>query len=99
MQLNLVIDGLWVIRTLDLEKTIGLLLPLVVHFWDIYSICHEKCQTISRVLDGSTIRLTIRRNFSPKVMEQWFAFENIIVIDDIFFEMRIKTSRFQTNIV
>jgi hypothetical protein len=52
-------------------------LSLVDPIWEIYSVCHENCQTISEVWDGCRLKLTFRRNFSLKMMEQWYALESI----------------------
>jgi hypothetical protein len=51
--------------------------PLSIQFWEIYSVCNENCQTISEVWDGCRLKLTFRRNFSLKMMEQWYALESI----------------------
>ena len=46
--------------------------PLAVQFWPIYSICNEQTKTIKEVWDGETLKLTFRRNFDSKLMEQWY---------------------------
>ena len=51
--------------------------PLAVQFWELYSTCSQQCQTISQVWDGSVLKLTFRRNFTPILMEKWYALEAI----------------------
>lgn len=52
--------------------------PLSVQFWPLYSICHQQCVTVSDVWDGSNIKLTFRRVFTPAMMEEWYCLEQII---------------------
>jgi hypothetical protein len=37
----------------------------------------ENCQTIGEVWDNQNLKLTFRRNFSPRLMEQMYALEAI----------------------
>lgn len=52
--------------------------PLSVQFWPLYSIFHQQCVTVSEVWDGSNIKLTFRRIFTPAMMEEWYCLEQII---------------------
>jgi hypothetical protein len=45
--------------------------PLAVQYWNIYIICNEQTATLSEVWQGSNLRLTFRRNFTPAMMELW----------------------------
>ena len=51
--------------------------PLCVQFWDLYCICNETLVSISEVWDGCVLKLTFRRNFSPVMMQSWFALEQV----------------------
>ena len=51
--------------------------PFSVQFWDIYCICNEQNATISQIWDGTTVKLSFRRNFSATLMEQWYELESI----------------------
>ena len=46
--------------------------PLAVQFWPIYSICNEQTNSVREVWDGTQLRLTFRRNFDDRLMEQWY---------------------------
>ena len=52
--------------------------PLSVQFWPLYSICHQRCVTVSDVWEGSNIKLTFSRVFTPAMMEEWYFLEQII---------------------
>jgi hypothetical protein len=51
---------------------------LAILFWDIYFVCHQQGVTIRDVWDGVNIKLTFRRVFDNKMMEQWYQIEQII---------------------
>jgi hypothetical protein len=51
--------------------------PLAVQFWDLYCISNEQVFTISQIWDSENVKLTFRRNFNAKQMEQWFDLEEI----------------------
>lgn len=46
--------------------------PLAVQFWHIYMICNEQTKSVKEIWDGETLKLTFRRNFDNKMMEQWY---------------------------
>src|SRR4051812_48688278 len=52
--------------------------PLSVQFWPIYTICNQQGITLADAWDGVHIKITFRRTFSNKLMEQWFQFEEVI---------------------
>jgi hypothetical protein len=51
--------------------------PLAVQFWDLYNICNEQLAVVAQVWDGTNLKLTFRRIFSDKLMEQWYELEQI----------------------
>lgn len=51
---------------------------LAIQFWDLYVICNEQLATIDDVWDGSEIKLSFRRSFGPRLVEQWEAISRII---------------------
>ena len=59
--------------------------PLSVQFFDIYSLCNEQNRTVQQIWDGSQLKLTFRRNFNLRLMQQWYELEAMassIVFDD-----------------
>jgi hypothetical protein len=60
--------------------------PLVVQFWDLYSICNEKTKTVVEVWVHEEIKLTFRRVFSDDTMNRWedlkSVVEQIVLNDD-----------------
>lgn len=53
--------------------------PLAVQFWEIYVICNEKLVCLSDVWDGYTVKLSFRRNFLPRLIEQWYELEQFVM--------------------
>jgi hypothetical protein len=51
--------------------------PLAVQFWDLYCVCNEQLVVVSEVWDGTNTKLTFRRIFSARLMEQWYELEQI----------------------
>lgn len=43
-----------------------------MQFWPIYSICNEQTKSIREVWDGTHLKLTFRRIFDDRLMEQWY---------------------------
>ena len=46
--------------------------PLAVQFWHIYMVCNEQNKSVRDVWDGEILKLTFRRNFDNKMMDQWY---------------------------
>jgi hypothetical protein len=46
--------------------------PLYVQFRDLHYVCNEQLSTIRKVWDGSTLKLSLMRNFTLALMEKWF---------------------------
>lgn len=46
--------------------------PLAVKFWSMYTIYNEQSKCISDIWDGHQLKLSFGRNFSDRLMEQWF---------------------------
>lgn len=51
---------------------------LAIQFWNLYYICNEKLATLAEVWDGVTIRLSFRRNFGARLLEQWESLSQIL---------------------
>lgn len=51
---------------------------LAIQFWEIYFLCNEQTARLCDVWDGSVIRLSFRRDFSPRLMNQWEDVRQII---------------------
>ena len=51
--------------------------PLSVQFWGLYTVCNENLATIQQVWDGVNLKLTFRRNFNQKMIQQWLDLEKI----------------------
>ena len=51
--------------------------PLSVQFWGLYTVCNENLATIQQVWDGVNLKLTFRRNFNQKMIQQWLDLEQI----------------------
>jgi hypothetical protein len=43
--------------------------PLVVQFWDMYTICNKKSKKFSEIWVDGELRLTFRRTFSNEMMQ------------------------------
>ena len=51
--------------------------PLAVQFFDIYILCNEQGKTVQSVWDGTSLKLTFRRNFSPRLMQLWYELREV----------------------
>ena len=45
---------------------------LVTQYWEIYVLVNEKTIFITDVWDGEQLRVTFRRCFDQKLLQQWF---------------------------
>lgn len=52
--------------------------PLVVQFWDLYSICDQVGSTVAEIWDGQEVKLTFRRTFSSRMMERWLELQEVV---------------------
>ena len=52
--------------------------PLVVHFWDLYTICNQIGVTLNCVWDEHDVRLTFRRTFDENMLERWYELVEIV---------------------
>lgn len=52
--------------------------PLAAQFWPIDSVCNEQTKSIKDVWDGRRLKLSFRRNFDNKLMEQWYQLVEIV---------------------
>jgi hypothetical protein len=50
---------------------------LAIMFWDLYYVCKQQDVTIKKVWDGNVLKLTFRRVFNQKMMDQWYQMEQI----------------------
>lgn len=51
---------------------------LGIQFWDLYAICNEHMATLAEVWDGREIKVSFRRTFGPRLLEQWDDFSQIV---------------------
>src|ERR1041385_7142924 len=52
--------------------------PLSVQFWPVYTICNEQNIVLADAWDGTTLKISFRRTFSDRLIEQWFQLEEIV---------------------
>jgi hypothetical protein len=54
-------------------------------------LCNEQGKTIQQIWDGSTLKLTFRKNFSVSLMQQWYELE--VIATSISFSLDIDESK------
>ena len=52
--------------------------PLVVQFWDVFSICNQIGAPLSEVWVNGEVRLSFRRTFSDQMFSRWLELVEIV---------------------